>query len=170
MILFSLQQISFSARIITNMTATLSTDLLDGIRSKTDSTELSDLFNKTYEAVHYPPLSVYRTLFLCAAIDHDHSSLVTLLLSHPECDINFSFGYVIPSPLHAAVLARNSALVRVLLSAGASVNLESRTQTAVVSLTDAISAVESACVGDNPKILQLLLPTYDKHQTRARLV
>jgi len=89
----------------------LSNSLVNNIRSLEN---LLCLFNNDVRSCRYGRRRYFR-LFLCAATLHNHTELVTLLLSDPRCDLDEAFNGV-PDPLFLAIRSGNTRLVEMFLS------------------------------------------------------
>ncbi len=86
---------------------------------------------------------IYRYTPLMRAVENNHESVVAVLLSLPETDINVQDEYDNTS-LHHAVSAGNFAMVKLLLQYGASITLRNRLGMTAIMLAE-----------DNPDLLSL---------------
>jgi len=146
--------------------------------SKLPALDILCEFNKAYENSAPSGYALFYQQLLCAARDHNHTELVTLLSS--DGHFNGLDVIVIQSPLTVAVLNKNTNLsvIERLLRKGSFLTLTLKCpfinlSRPTVFWRDTIfcqyvsSVIEQPCVMDQPEILEMLL-SYDTDQNRER--
>src|SRR6218665_2015914 len=126
---------------------------------------IMNAFENTYSELQYPPKNVYRTLLCCSAVSFDHKDLVRYLLQNGY-DVNYNFGYVTPSPLNVAIHLGRDDCIKMLLNAGARVDMENRFHEE--DMTEAVPALELAVMMDRTDLVKLMIPMYNRTRTRTQ--
>jgi len=135
------------------------------ISIKVDDTELVRKFDDIYsESSEVDVVSFFR-LFLGAAIESDHTDLVTRLLTEKRCDLDSSMDSYIPSPLFTAIRSANVRIFEVLLCASSELNLtkEHKIQLPCDDRVMSMSVFEYACFCDERDIVKRML-VYQREQ------
>jgi len=153
--------------------------LLEMIKSGDCTSNLVHMFNQVHENLCDHDLHCLFRLFMCAATKYNHFQLVFRLLTDPRCDLNFSLGGV-PHPLFDAIRVGDRRIVKLYLHTISTIDVlkqhqfdpsfEEHTDELVESISEPdeyVSAVEFACLYDQPEILVLLV-AYDDIQRSTR--
>jgi len=96
----------------------IKTLLLDDIRAGLEADLLVSRFNNDCTALRLSDSAYFFQLFLCVAIEHNHTKLIALILSDVRYDPSVCFG---PSSIFVLMRTRNRALVDSYLCAHSSV-------------------------------------------------
>src|SRR6218665_430068 len=126
---------------------------------------IMNAFENTYSELQYPPKNVYRTLLCCSAVSFDHKDLVRYLLQNGY-DVNYNFGYVTPSPLNVAIHLGRDDCIKMLLNAGARVDMENRFHEE--DMTEVVPALELAVMMDWTDLVKLMILMYNRTRTRTQ--
>jgi len=124
---------------------------------------------KTVFKRNLPSINRY---FLNLATDLNNPELLALLLTDGKCDLNSSVRCgALLRPLIFAIKKKNQAIVQILLDAGSSVTSPSTNTLRLLNMPweDNMSAIEYACIKNQPEILKLLV-SRDKRQNPERYV
>lgn len=143
----------------------LDANIVESIRKGENERVIMKTFEGAYGGVEYPPKNVYRTLLCCRAVSFDHKDLVRYLLE-TGYDVNYNFGYVTPSPLNVAVHLGREECIKMLLNAGARVDMENRFSDE--EMTEVVPALELAVMMDRKDLVKLMIPLYDRTKTRTQ--
>lgn len=144
----------------------LDSTIFESIKAGLDADTIIEMFDRKYADTIYPPIAVFKTLFLCSAVDMEHQTLLYRLLDSGSYDVNYNFGYVTPSPLNIAVRISRTDFIVKLLECDASVNQENRFT--LETSDEVVTAIQLSVMLDRCDLLKLMIPFYDRLQTRTK--